>query len=241
MYPTVSYCYVYKSGHAKTLLYNDIYIAIYSTENLYSTYSAYLYSVSTHCPIYLFCVVPSPVHLSHLPSESLLMSETSLFLGRYILFSEVFFQTFPSWFYFSYKFFTLFIFIRSPSLHVSLHTTFISVLIKDFGRSGRDCSLKIGTYGVFYEKQDGRPKVAGSTIIFTAGVADLNEFHGCLPGIDLTRCSGSTLIVLEAVRIQKYTLSFTITMNSSAHRWMKSRKPLVRCPNMVSMSETHRP
>lgn len=79
----------------------------------------------------------------------------------------------------------------------------MSVLGTDFGKSGKECGLKLDSNIVPYEEQDGRPAVVGSVRISTTGVTNPDKFQGRLHGLDLNLGTVSAVIVLNTVVVQK--------------------------------------
>lgn len=106
--------------------------------------------------------------------SSFLRAECSVLSGQYIPLSRLAFHIFPFFifcFYSSsfsyYNFLSVFFFSISPLIEHLL-----SVLGNDFGESVEEPCLKMDTNVVFYEKQDSRPKVVDSAIIFGPAITD---------------------------------------------------------------------
>lgn len=113
-----------------------------------------------------------------------------------------FFHSFHYSFCFSLKIYTLFYFpIRFLPHYDSLCSSFKSVLDNYLCKSGKESSLKIDTYIVFYEEQDDRPRVVGAATNSGAGAPDCNEIQRGFHGADQSGGSGLDFIVVIAVVI----------------------------------------
>lgn len=93
-------------------------------------------------------------------------------------------------------------FVLSPSIECLR-----SVLGNDFGKYAKDRGLKIDTDVVLHEGLHGRPMVVGSATISGTDVSDPDAFQRRLNSVDLSRGSGSVLIVISAVVIHKESFS----------------------------------
>lgn len=74
-----------------------------------------------------------------------------------------------------------------------------SIVDNEFGKSAKDCGLKIDTDVVLYERLNGGSEVVVSLSISGAGVSDPDEVQRHLHGVDPGRGSGCYLLVIRAL------------------------------------------
>lgn len=176
-------------------------------------------SIETACYILVKCVAQFCSFLLSLPHRIYWPRSAPCSLV-YIFF----YRRFPFTFSHFTSCFSLELFIHSFSLNfVSLIIFpsvyfFILFLRIVFGNSAKYHSLKNFTDVIIYEEQDDRTKVVGLEMISSAGMPNLHECQRHLHTVYLNRGSGSDVIVVKAVVIQKksFTMRYPYELHCSS-------------------------